>query len=65
MKIRKTAREMFGTDYIDTGCQYAAAFGALSTAVELFYNHDLDEAKSLEDLKRRFREMFDKYMEEK
>ena len=65
MKIRKTAWKMFGSEYSDTGCQYAAAFAALSTAVELFYNHDLDDAESLEDLKRRFREMFDKYMEEK
>lgn len=65
MRLVKSVQEISDAHEGNLGSQYAFAFGALKASLELFYEYDLDDAESLEDLKRRFREMFDKYMEEK
>lgn len=63
-KRLKSAEDIAGDEYVgDLGCQYAYAFGAIGCAVRLFYNYELNEADSLEDLRKRFRDMFDKFME--
>lgn len=63
-KRLKSVEDIAGGECVDDlGCQYAYAFGTIGCAVWLFYNYELNEADSLEDLRERFRNMFDEFME--
>lgn len=64
MMRMKSAQEVVSGAY-DLDTKYAAAYGMLGASLEVFYEFDLDHAKTLEELKKLFHMTFDKYMEEK